>query len=248
MEIKEALAQIGLSGKKADVYLATLELGGSNVIEISRKSGVKRTTAYDILLDLIKEGLVSETIKGKKRFFIGEDPEKILKEIKRKETFFSEILPELKTIHNIGGGRPKIRYYEGTQGLKDVYADTLNYTGEMLAFASEDVLKTLGKDWAEDYLKKRVKKQLHVRAIMKGSETIKKDFFVRDQEQLRTSKLVDPQKYPFSIEINIYGHGKVAMMSSKELTGVIIESQEIFNTLKMIFQLCWDLLPEVRKD
>jgi HTH-type transcriptional regulator, sugar sensing transcriptional regulator len=246
MELKTQLQQLDLTGKKADVYLACLELGPSTVIEIAKKAGIKRTTAYDILLDLVQKGLVSETSKGKKRLFVGEDPEKIKKDLERKENLLHEILPMLRSVYNVRGVKPKIRFYEGIEGLKETYNDTLKYSGEILAFASEDVVKILGKDWTAEYIKKRVKRELHARAIMPASEIISKDYFAKDPQHLRTSKLIDPKKYPFSMEINIYGHSKVSLMSSKEQLGLVIESTEIYNTMKLIFELIWDNLPEVK--
>jgi len=62
----------------------------------------------------------------------------------------------------------------------------------------------------------------------------------------RKSSTPDPQKYPFSVEINIYGHQRVALMSSKEETGIIIEGAEIYKTMKLIFELVWDNLPEIK--
>ena len=245
MEIKHILEQLGLKDKKADVYLAALELGSATVIEISKKAGIKRTTCYDILMDLIKMGLVSETSKGKKRLFIGEDPEKILGDLENKEKLLSGILPQLKAVYNIKGVKPKIRFYEGKEGLREVYADTLKYSGEIAAFASEDVVRALGREWADDYLKKRVKKNIRVRVILPKTEYVSK-IVGEDRELLRTSKLIDPQKYPFSIEINIYGHKKVALMSSREEMGIIIEGDEVYKTMKLIFELLWDNLPEVK--
>ena len=245
MEIKHILEQLGLKDKKADVYLAALELGSATVIEISKKAGIKRTTCYDILMDLIKMGLVSETSKGKKRLFIGEDPEKILRDLENKEKLLSGILPQLKAVYNIKGVKPKIRFYEGKEGLREVYADTLKYSGEIAAFASEDVVRALGREWADDYLKKRVKKNIRVRVILPKTEYVSK-IVEEDRELLRTSKLIDPQKYPFSIEINIYGHKKVALMSSREEMGIIIEGDEVYKTMKLIFELLWDNLPEVK--
>lgn len=246
MEIKNLLQQFGLQGKKADVYLAALELGSSSVIEIAKKAGIKRTTCYDILLDLKNEGLISETSKGKKRLFVGEDPEKIQRNLKNKERLFSEILPQLQSIHNIRGSKPKIRFYEGKEGLKEVYEDTLKYKGELLGFASYDVIGVLGMEWSMEYLRKRIKAGVYARGIIPGTEPMMKDFISKDQEQRRMTKVIDPKKYPFSIEINIYGHNKVALMSAKEEIGLIIEGAEIHNTLKLIFQLIWDLLPEIK--
>ncbi len=244
MEIKSILEQLKLGGKKADVYLASLELGSATVIEIAKKAGIKRTTCYDILLDLEKESLISETVKGKKRLFIGEDPENIQKRLKEREVLFSEILPQLKSIYNIKGLRPKIRFYEGKEGLKEVYSDTLKYKGEILGFISDAVVHVLGNEWAEKYLKMRVKNRIPIRAIYPATEYFLKDFTPHDQQQLRISKIIDQKKYPFSIEINIYGFQKVALMSAKEETGIIIEGKEIYNTLKLIFELLWNILPE----
>lgn len=245
MEIKQILEQFGLIGKKADVYLAVLELGSGTVIEIAKKAEIKRTTGYDILLDLEKSGLIYQTTKGAKRLFVAEDPEKLRKKLEEKERILDEMLPQLRSLYNVRGIKPKIKFYEGKEGLRQVYADTLNYNGEILAFASEDVVKVLGMDWANDYLAKRVKKEIRIKIILPKTEMIEKDFNPLDQKQLRTSKLVNAKKYPFSIEINIYGHQKIALMSSREEMGIIIEGAEIYNTLKLIFELLWDTLPEI---
>jgi len=245
MEIREYLNKLGFEGKKADIYLAALELGSSTIIEISRKTGIKRTTCYDIVTDLKNAGLISETAKGKKRLFLAENPEKLKKDLQSREKLVDEILPQLASIYNVKGTKPKIRFYEGKEGLKEVYSDTLKHSAELLSFASEDILKVLGKDWADAYIKQRVKKGIHTRAVMPKTSGIQ-EYASKDQEQLRMSKLIDPQKYPFSIEINIYGHQKVALMSPKELTGVIIEGAEIHNTMKFIFNLIWDNLPEIK--
>ncbi len=246
MQIKDFLKKFDLEGKKANIYLAVLELGSGTVIEIAKKSEVKRTTCYDILVNLKKENFIYETFKEKRRFFVAENPEKIKKEVIEKERILDEMLPILKSMYNIKGIRPKIRFYEGKNGLREVYTDTLSYSGEMLAFASEDVVNVLGIDWTNDYLKKRIEKGLRVRAIMTKTGIIEKNFFDKDQKQLRTSKLIDAKKYPFSVEINIYGHQKVALMSSREEIGIIIEGAEIHKTLRTIFELLWDNLPKVK--
>ncbi|NCA94062.1 MAG: transcriptional regulator TrmB, partial [Sphingobacteriia bacterium] len=130
MEIKYFLAQFDLIGKKADVYLAVLELGSGTVIEIARKSEIKRTTVYDILLDLEKSGLIYQTTKVNKRLFVAEDPEKLKKKLEEKERVLGEMLPQLRSLYNIKGIKPKIKFYEGKEGLRQVYSDTLNYGGE----------------------------------------------------------------------------------------------------------------------
>jgi len=106
----------------------------------------------------------------------------------------------------------------------------------------------LGMDWATNYIGARIKKGIHQRAIIPRTDFIIEGFSSKDQLQNRMSKLIDPKKYPFSVEINIYGFQKVALMSAKEETGIIIEGKEIYNTMKLIFELLWDNLPEIDKD
>ncbi len=245
METKQALQQFGLAGKKADVYLAALELGSASVIEISKKASVKRTTCYDILLDLSSDGLISKTTVGKKHLFVGEDPEKIQRNLKHQERLFSEILPQLQSIHNTRGIKPKIRFYEGKEGLREAYEDTLRHSKEILIFGSYDVVNVLGKEWTEDYLKRRVAKQIYARAILPSTEALVREYVSRDLEQRRSTKLIDPKKYPFSIEINLYGHQKLALISAKEEIALIVEGAEIHKTLRLMFELIWDLLPEI---
>jgi HTH-type transcriptional regulator, sugar sensing transcriptional regulator len=198
-------------------------------------------------LDLQRDGYISQAIQGKRRLFIGENPEKIKTNFERKEAAFQEILPLIKSIYNVKGTKPKIRFYEGTEGLKECYRDTLKYSGEILAIGGSDsVSNTLGTAWLLTYVKERVHKKIFAKAIVTDSQLTQKVFLSKDQEQLRISKTINPAKYPFSIEINIYGHQKVFFMSPKEQLGLIIEGQEIYRTMKSMFELIWDLLPEIK--
>ena len=112
MEIKHFLAQFDLTGKKAYVYLAILELGSGTVIEIAKKAEVKRTTVYDILLDLEKTGLIYQTTKESKRLFVAEDPEKLKKKLEEKERMLDEMLPQLRSFYNLKGIKPKIKFLD----------------------------------------------------------------------------------------------------------------------------------------
>lgn len=247
MELKEILEQLGLTPYEATVYLAALELGSGTTIQIAKKSGIKRTTCYDVLLNLKDKSLVFESTKGKKRLFIAEDPEKLKKDLERKEAVFLEALPRFKSLYNISGVKPKIRFYEGVEGMKEVYMDTLKYSGNFCAFGSEDIIQIVGQDWMNGFIKKRVKKGISVRAILPKTNYTQGMIHQNDPRELRSTKLLDREKYPFSIEIDVYGHSKISLISAKETLAVIIESSEIHNTVKYIFEALWDNLPEIKR-
>ena len=234
MQLNETLAQFGLINKEDDVYLACLELGQAGVSEIAIKANIKRTTAYDVLANLMKKKLVAQTQKGKKRLFYAEEPEKLNKLLEKKQNKLKEIMPVLKSLHNTAGTKPKIRYYEGKEGLKEVYRDTLNYQGELVAFVTENIIKHLGQNFADEYIKKRKKAQITVHAIAPKTEEMI-EYQKNDKEFIKQTKLVSKEKFPFTIEMNIYGN-KLAFMSFKEEMGIIIESNEIANNMRLLFE------------
>ncbi len=236
-KLSQTLAEFGLENKEDEVYLACLELGAAPVAKIAKKAGIKRTTAYDVLANLAKKGLVGQTQKGKKRLFYAEEPEKLKKLLVEKQKKLTEIMPILKSLYNTAGNKPKIRYYEGRSGLREVYQDTLTYRGELLAFVTENVINKLGAQFAQEYIKKRTAARIKVRVIGPDTEEIiayKKE----DKKYLKETRLVPKEKFPFTIEMNIYGN-KLAFMSFKEEMGIIIESNEIAANMRLLFELAW---------
>jgi len=237
MEIQPVLEQFGLKPREIKVYLACLELGLTSVLEIAKKTSLKRPTVYDILEVLKSKGLVSQSVKGKKRFFFAEEPEKLTKLIEEKRVMLEQIMPALKSMHNVAGSKPVIRYYEGQDGLRQVYRDTLNYQGELVAFVTENIIQKLGKRFADEYIQKRKKAKITVRVIGPDTDEIK-EYKKTDRQYLKKTRMVDQKKFPFTIEMNVYGN-KLAFMSFKEEMGIIIESNEIANNMKLLFELAW---------
>jgi len=154
-----------------------------------------------------------------------------------KKRVLDDVLPQLKSLYNTAGSKPKIRYYEGIEGLKEVYLDTLDYRGELLAFVTENIVEKLGPDFTDKYMTRRVKEKITVRAIGPDTDEIK-EYKKQDKVGLKKTRLVSKDKFPFSIEMNIYGN-KLSFMSFKEGMGMIIESNEVANNMKLLFELAW---------
>ena len=243
--IKE-LEKLGLNEKEAKVYLALLELGESNIQGVSAKSSVKRTTVYDILESLKKKGLITEMTKNKKTILSAEDPRKIESILDEKKDTLKRVLPELLSITNVLDNKPKIKFYEGIDGIKEVYKDTLNYTDqELLAWVSEEAIHSFDNDqkFLNYYLEKRKDKKIWVRAIAPDDEAMQ-NYKGLDEKSLRKTKLVSKEEFPFEVEINLYGKNKIGIMSFGEKIGLIIESEKVFKTLQSTFELLWKYLPD----
>lgn len=243
--LKKNLLDAGLTENEAAVYLASLEMGETSVSRLAKKAGVKRTTTYLVLDSLKEKGLINTIKKNKMLAFYAEDPRKIHEILEKRKKNIDKIMPQLLAFTNLIDKKPEIRYFDGTDGIKEVYRDGLRYPGkELTAWFSEVLLTQFDeKFFYEEYIPARIKKKIWVRAILPDNEIIRK--FIRDDEpHLRISKLIPQDKYHISIELNMYGINKVGIVSYHEQFGIIIESQQIYDSLKNIFELTWELLPE----
>lgn len=239
------LSEFGLNEKEVSVYLAALELGETNIQRLSKKSGVKRTTVYDIISSLKEKGLISEATKNKRAVYYAEDPRTLEKSMEEKMEKLKSIMPELLSITNLIDKKPKIRYFEGDEGIKEVYKDTLNYPNqELLAWAPEEAVTNFDEAFFDDYyLPQRIKKNIWVRGISNDKPRIKK-YIALNEKQLRKTKITPKESFfDLEVEINLYAKNKIAIMSFEEKIGLIIESQKIYNTLKSIFEMNWNSLP-----
>jgi len=241
--LKIQLEKAGLSTKEASVYIALLEIGKGTVSQISQRAIINRTTGYDILNNLVSKKLVSISGKESKQEYIAESPDKLEQyintSIEEKKTALidiKKIIPDLQTLYN-AEGRPKIRFYEGKDGLQEVYEDTLSSKEEILAYASvEDIHPTL-PNYFPEYYKRRAKKGISIRAIFPESpEAIDRKSF--DKSEKRQSLIVPSETFGFHPEINIYDN-KVMIASWREKLGIIIESTEIADAMKKIYELAW---------
>lgn len=242
-QLKLTLQSLGFSEKESGVYMAILELGKGTVTEISRKAGINRTTGYDILDNLVAKGVVSVSGKEPKQEYAAEPPEAITDYLKKRAQELEEsikkskeIVPELSVIYS-AKNRPRIRFYEGIDGLKHVYEDTLTSSEPIRAYATVDDMHKTMPTYFPEYYKRRAGKGIAIRAIVPKT-ALASERHQYDEKEKREIAFVPPDKYYFSPEINIYDN-KVMIASWREKLGIIIESAEIADAMKKIYELAW---------
>ena len=239
-EYLSVLTNLGLKPQEAKVYLACLKLGQSTVGNIALEAEVQRTFVYDILDDLHDQGMVSWVIQRGKKYFSAVSVDQFKKLQEAKFNKLLSIVPELKAMESTVGDRPKVSFYEGGEGIQLALEDTLNQPvgGEILAYATAEGYYSTEPAFMKQYLKERAKQKIFCRAIGPDNEA-NREYVSHDKEQMRETRLVPQERFPFSNEIDIYGN-KVAIMSLQgELLAVIIESESVAKTQRMIFELAW---------
>jgi HTH-type transcriptional regulator, sugar sensing transcriptional regulator len=249
----ELLEKFGIPKKEGQIYLALLELGPSSVTEVAKRSKIPRTNAYHLLNSLIAKGLVNEVPKEgtSKMVFVAEDPARILQMLRNERDKFErlyneaeELMPELQSVYNRSDKKLKVRFFEGVEGLISAYEDTLTASTEILAAASVEHQHTFFPGYFPAYYNRRTKKGISVRCILadsEGSRRIKE----MDETHLRKTMIV-PERFAISPELNVYDN-KIALLSLKEKFGAIIESEEIADAFRKLFELCYERAEEYDK-
>ena len=242
------LKSFQLTDKEITIFLKVLELGSQPASHIARVCEMPRNTVRSILDGLVKKGLMVKTSRASTQYYSTEKKENLIRALKFKKVRVQEEIEnqigllevygdELSSQH-YAKSRPKITFYEGLSGLEKVYEDTLTAKTGLKSWASCDDLFDAMPEYFKTYFKRRAAKKIPMRSIHPGTESGEK-VVQEDNEVLRESALVPPEKYYWTPEIQIYD-SKVNIASWKEKLGIIIESEEIADAFRTFFDLCFE--------
>lgn len=242
---------IGFLDTEAKVYLACLELGPATAQEISRKAKVSRVTTYNAIETLTERGLMSSIMKEKRKRFMVEAPEKLISyaegRIKHAEDavqLAKSSMDDLKFLQK--GDLPVVKIFEGIDALKNIQEDLINMDGDLIdefgnfdnlsnLYSYQNILKSTHHK-IRDQKKKR-------RMIYLTSNTV---YEFDKNDPLRKRINLSPQEYQFSGDVLVYSN-KVALSSlKKKQISVVIENEEIANTVRSLFNLVWNLKKQLQ--
>lgn len=238
----------GLTLIQAQIYRLLIEHGQVTAGILVNESGLPRSTVYKILYELVGMKLVIQEEIKKVIRFKAVSPSLLLTRVdqalsraqQEKETV-SAMLPELSRLYIESTERPVVRVYEGVEGLKKIYLDTIEVGETIYAAHKYSFIDPKLREWLDNsYIRKRVTNKIHAKVIVAMGPGAK-EYKTRDTKELRISKLVQDKLFPFQHEINIYGD-RVAFIHFKkgeELVGVLIRHPNIAITMKALFDLAW---------
>jgi sugar-specific transcriptional regulator TrmB len=242
--LEKELQNAGLSERESRVYLTCLEMGEASVAKLAKKTQIKRTTVYLLIESLQEKGLIGLIKKGNKTLYVSEDPRKIAEKMEQKKSAIEKILPELLALTNFTNTKPRIKYFEEKRAVEEIYLDTLFYPDQEILSWFPATLVQENKDFFNDYyIKKRLEKKIWVRAIAPKTADMQ-EYFQKDIQELRQTRLISQNIFNIEVGIILYGKSKLGIVSYDENMGLIIESPKIYRSLKNIFELAWNSLPE----
>lgn len=240
MELARTLEEFGLDKNEANVYLELLQLGPSPVLQIARRTGLKRPTVYLILDRLIERGLAVVVPQEKKKLFLALPPARLVEDFERRTRLIEGILPELSALYRTKTLKPAIQFFESHEGMMSVYRDITERSDikEVLTFFS---FEAIPKEFDENYelfLKLLKTRKVICRDII--STNSPRHFYLEQTKRLPNyhARLAPPE-CKFMSDTIIYGN-KIAILSFKKRFALIIESDDVAHSFRSLFELAWE--------
>ena len=249
--IANVLTHLGLNDKEAHLYLELLQIGSQPASVVARKVNLPRSSAQFVAESLVKKGFATKYSAKKITYYQVIEPSHLprilaaqknqfLHELETKKNVLQNAIPDMLQLQKHELKRPQVSFFEGDEGIRLIYEDSLfcqNPEGIRSLVNFEDRSKHL-PDYFNEYYKRRKQAGIKMRAIYQDTE-FGRERHSRDTEDLRQSKLIDANKYHWLPEIQFYDN-KVTIASGSEKIGVIIESKEIAEAMKVMFDLAWE--------
>ena len=249
MSEENLLQSIGLSKAEAKIYLSLLKSGPTSIRLMAAATKVNRGTVYESIKNLVKIGLVSVRAVGSRSKYSAESPDKIQqlinekqKELKTVERQASSLMPDLMAYAKATAEEPKVRFYEGDEGVANILRDVLATTAkldkkEYYVYSSRSLRQYLYRRFP-NFTTQRIHDGIFARVIGVGTGG--------DPAELSERKIIEDDSYETSSSYNIIYGDKVAMISvSSDQTpyGVVIEEPGVAAMQRLLFGRLWVFLP-----
>lgn len=211
---------------------------------------IPRPSVYDNLKTLIKNGLAVEQEKENKKIFGVDDLKNLpalirtkIEKLKAQELDLNRLLPTLTA--QIKSFEPKIKFYSGAEGIKQVLNNLLWYRDieTLTMWPISEMVGILGKEYLADLNRKRIRQNISIRGIWPQDKTVNlKDFpFLGvGLGHLRELRLA-PKNMTWQMSYWLFAD-KVAFISSKhELFGFVVQSRDFTTLMKAQFEVIWKI-------
>lgn len=239
------MESVFLDDKEQAVFSYLHQNGESTVSDIAKGTLINRTSLYPILARMESEGL-ARSLKTDKVLYSVLTKSELASWVKRKKDDHQASLNRLSewvdTLEDSSSSLvTEIKYYEGKDGVMNLYDETWRHNSDGIIYALTDYEKayeTMGEFFRKDYFDMRVKKGIKVNSLLPESKIGREDKNKAKQllRDMRFIKLFEN----LGIELNVYDDKVlVVAFNDKKPSGVLIKNAVIAKAFKQIFDYLW---------
>ncbi len=235
------MEELGYKRKEAQLYLAALLFGEAKVSDLAAKLKIPRTSAIMLAEKLHKDGLLNYYVKHFHKYWVAENPDKLLLKLKKDESTLQSIIPELKAMQpRTIGDKPSMKMFVGANEIKQILEDIILTKSHLRGIVAwNDLIKLFGHGYVNDWLSTQSKHFLKFRLLTPFSEATK-ELKEHDAKESRDTRFLSKHTSALNTATFMYGN-KVAIISLNEKlpTGFVLEDPDVQNTMTIFFEELW---------
>lgn len=235
------LESLGLNTTQAKLYLAWLGLWSAPIARIAQKAAVNRVTAYDSMKSLVSSWYFLEEKKWTTSFYQPLHPDLLYQKQCEKTISLEQILPSLQQLIVTDPIVPRIQFVQWIENCKSMCRHLLETTSTLDCFlwspmSNQEMIAFIDGEFET----KRIKKQI-IQRIVWSSETIKTPQSIQQPTRLRKKIIVPSTMISIQCGIYLFAENKImyTFFSNEEMSALIIESKQLANTQRSLFDYFW---------
>lgn len=238
--ILEFLQQLGFSDIEARVYLASLRIGPSAVLAISQEAQVKRSTTYLAVDALQRKGLMSIEVKGLKKLYVAENPERLEVLVEEYRKTLRESMPHLSALYNLKGSEGVIKYYQGLDGIRSAYEALLNdlRPGDFYLSISEVARWfELDSEYYENLRIRRSHKGLQIKILVNDTQSARE--YQNKAAVYNQQVKILPPGIDLTSTITLTPQKIIFHQIIPPVSAILLDNPSIIQVQKELFELLW---------
>jgi len=243
LHLQQFLIKLGLTEKETALYLASLQSGEQTATLLARKTGIHRSTVNFVFDELIKKGFATKEMRGNATWYAALPPASIeyvllqkVSAAKKEMADFLEILPAFGSLQNKMSLVPRVRYFEGINGLCRMLDDFCAVDQTVLYISGHNMMHPKIREYTYKVYIPISSRHANKNKIILNDGARAREYAKIASDAYDEFIFVDPKACAFTLTTAVYGN-KTAFWSydPADMTGVIIENQLISDNMRAVF-------------
>jgi hypothetical protein len=182
---------------------------------------------------------VIEQSKGARKAYLARDPEALFLSLVEKKETVQRILPDLRALYTTQKNKPKIRYYDGLEEVKNIYLESLS-AKKIYGLGSTKLFSDLAPEFFNRYLKQLKDRDIVFYDILTASSRAKGAPEVKSILKAFYEAKFLPSEYGDQPTDILIWDDNIALITLEEpIFGTAITSPLISKTFTIIFDVMW---------
>ncbi len=236
----KSLQEAGLSEIESKIYLSLLKSQKMTVSEIARATDTKRPTCYQYLDLLLSKDFIIRVPIGKRMYYSAVSPKKVLSAARKRYEAFEAVSDEMMKQYEESTHKPQVAFYEGKRELKNIYDDLFKTVGDIYSIFPPTAFFENFTEQEYDEFDSSISQY-----AIKSKDLIVEDKHFKRVSQIRKKNGVEnkvtkklPESFKTNVDVLVYNN-KVALISLRDLSALVIENKDIADLFKSIHTSMW---------